>query len=417
MGFVNGDTSVAQFGGPFGMCADNLGNLYIVDADNNCIRKITSSGIVSTYAGSGIAGFADGTADIAQFNRPADICLDESGNFYVSDFQNQRIRKIDILGNVSTIAGNGIDGYADGISMDAEFSYPRGIVLDSEGNLFISDSWNHRIRKINLAGGVVTTFAGGGINMGVSSIGDLVDANDTSARFYTPSGLTIDFEDNIYVADAYNHRIRKITSGGEVTTIAGSGDIGPGLGGYSAGNALTALLNTPTELFYANDGTIYISDTYNYRVRALKDEMIYDIAGNGQAGYEDGIDSLAKFKYTRGIVLDADGSHLFVCDYTNRRIRKITLNAFTDINSQNITRNSVKIFPNPNPGKCTIEFSESQINITHFEIIDNCGKVIRKQENLSGGKQEVNISNMPPGIYFIKFFTSFSSFSEQMIVF
>ena len=400
LGFVDGDTAVAKFAGPFGICIDADDNLYIADADNNCIRKISSEGIVTTYAGTGVAGFADGAATSAQFKAPSDLCIDNAGNVYVSDFENQRIRKIDISGNVSTIAGNGNIGYADGNYKDAEFDYPRGIVMDSEGNLFISDSWNHRIRKINLTDSLVSTFAGGGINMGVSSIGDHIDGSDTTARFYTPSGLAIDEENNIYVADAYNHRIRKITPDAMVSTIAGSGPIGAGVGGYSNGDALTSLLNTPTELFVASDGQIYISDTYNYRVRLLVDESLFDVSGNGEAGYEDGVDSLAEFKFTRGIVLDAAKEHLYVCDYTNRRIRKITLNYFTGLESLEVTED-IQVFPNPNNGVFQI-YNAAQTNPLYINIFDINGKLIFEQLYNNELILSIDISDYASGIYFVK---------------
>ncbi|MBP8916245.1 MAG: T9SS type A sorting domain-containing protein [Chitinophagales bacterium] len=399
-GFVDGDTSVAKFAGPFGICIDASDNLYIADADNNCIRKITSSGIVSTFAGTGIAGYTDGDANSAQFRAPSDLCIDAAGNIYVSDFENQRIRKIDISGNVSTIAGNGNIGYVDGFCQDAEFDYPRGIVIDSEGNLFISDSWNHRIRKINLTDSTVSTFAGGGTNMGVSSIGDLIDDSDTSARFYTPSGLAIDADDNIYVADAYNHRIRKITPDAEVSTIAGSGPIGPGVGGYSNGNALTSFLNTPTEIFVANDGRLFIGDTYNYRVRLLEDEILFNVAGNGESGYEDGVDSLAEFKFTRGVVLDAAGEHLYVCDYTNRKIRKITFNYFTGLENV-ISDNYIQIFPNPNNGGFQINNSEKSRN-SMVNIFDVKGEMIYEKVFINSEIIYIDISDSQPGIYFGK---------------
>jgi len=402
LGLVDGDTTVAKFGGPFGLCIDDADNLYIADADNNCIRKITSAGIVSTYAGTGVAGYADGVATSAQFKAPSDLCIDNAGNVYVSDFENQRIRKIDITGNVTTIAGNGNIGFVDGNNTDAEFDYPRGIVMDSEGNLFISDSWNHRIRKINLADSIVSTFAGGGINTGVSSIGDLVDDSDTSARFYTPSGLAIDGEDNIYVADAYNHRIRMITPEAVVSTVAGSGPIGPGVGGYSNGDALSSLLNTPTEVFISNDGRLFIGDTYNYRIRLLEDENLYDVAGNGDAGYEDGIDSLAEFKYTRGLVLDAARDHLFVCDYNNRRIRKVTLNYFTEVENI-IAEKNMEIYPNPNNGVFQICNSQNVIQL-NIQISDATGRTIFEKISNFEMFLNIDISGSKPGIYFVKIF-------------
>ena len=170
-GLVNGDTAVARFKAPFGICIDKNENLFLADQDNHCIRMITHDGIVSTYAGTGIAGYADGPDSTAQFNSPIDVCVDEAGNVYVSDFGNQYIRKISAAGMVSTVAGNGIPGYVDGPAATAEFNYPRGICIDPSGNLYIGDSWNHRIRKID-SSGEVSTYAGGGNSFGVQSVGD-----------------------------------------------------------------------------------------------------------------------------------------------------------------------------------------------------------------------------------------------------
>ncbi len=398
-GYVDGDTSEAKFKTPFGLCIDINDNLYLADDDNHCIRKITPDGIVSTYAGTGIAGYADGAALSAQFKSPSDVCIDNDGNIFVSDFENQRIRKIDIFGIVSTVAGSGIEGYVDGNIYEAEFAYPRGIVADNEGNLFIGDSWNHRIRKINLIDGEVTTFAGGGLNTGVSSIGDFIDASDTSARFYTPSGLGIDADKNIYVADAYNHRIRKITPSGLVTTVAGSGDAGPGLGGYSNGAALSSLLNTPTEVFITNDGRIYIGDTFNNRIRLVEGGMLSNIAGNGNSGYVNGIDSVAEFNYTRGVVMDAAGENLFVCDYVNRRIRKITLNYITSVDDLNWD-NRLNIYPNPNAGIFTVEFIGSQPELNSMMIYDGLGEIVF-EINISNKNMEVFLSELNPGIYYM----------------
>ncbi len=197
-GFVNGDTSIASFNRPFGICIDTAGNLYIADAYNNCIRKISTDGQVSIYAGSGTAGYLDGEASEAKFNQPLNICLDDEGNMYVSDFINQRIRKISSDMMVTTIAGTGQSGHQNGAAAEAKFNYPRGICIDDTGNLYIGDSWNHRIRKISVDG-VVSDWAGGGTVIGVQSVGDYVDASDTAARFYTPCELSIDQFNNIFV--------------------------------------------------------------------------------------------------------------------------------------------------------------------------------------------------------------------------
>jgi len=140
-GFINGDTSIASFNKPFGICIDPEGNLYLADAYNHCIRKIGIDGQVSIYAGTGSAGYLDGPADEARFNQPINICLDDEGNMFVSDFINQRIRKISSDMEVTTIAGMGQSGYLEGPADEAKFNYPRGICLDDTGNIYIGDSW------------------------------------------------------------------------------------------------------------------------------------------------------------------------------------------------------------------------------------------------------------------------------------
>ena len=207
-GYADGDTSTCKFKGPFGMCIDNSGNLYIADNSNHRIRKISTDGTVATLAGTGVAGYLDGPGSTAKFNAPSDLCADADGNIYVSDFQNQYIRKITPDGTVSTIAGSGVAGFLDGTSSVAEFNYPRGICIDAQGNLFIGDSWNHRIRKIDVNGNV-TTLAGGGDTIGVQSQGNYKDGSDTLARFNVPCGMSIDGDGNLYVADNKNHRVQK----------------------------------------------------------------------------------------------------------------------------------------------------------------------------------------------------------------
>ncbi|MCD4729587.1 MAG: hypothetical protein K8R74_03225, partial [Bacteroidales bacterium] len=299
-GFVNGDTSIASFNKPFGICIDQIGNLYLADAYNHCIRKISIEGIVSTYAGTGQAGYLDGDTSEAKFNQPINICLDEDGNMYVSDFLNQRIRKISSDMIVSTIAGTGIAGYQNGNASEAQFNYPRGICLDDTGNIYIGDSWNHRIRKISIDG-IVSTWAGGGNTIGVQSVGDYVDASDTAARFYTPCELSIDQYNNIFVADAYNHRIRKIDSGRMVSTIAGSGGFGPNGGGFQNGPGDQARFDTPTALQVILDGSVFVGDGANNVLRQIgTDNMVTTFAGSGESGFLNGPDTLAQFNFPRG---------------------------------------------------------------------------------------------------------------------
>ena len=401
-GFDNGTIGNATFNSPYGMCIDKNNNIYIADAGNNCIRKInTVNGIVTTLAGTGTAGWRDGAAAQAKFSSPADLCIDDSGNVYISDFLNQRIRKLSFDGYVTTVAGTGTAGYIDGDHSTARFNYPRGICRDISGNLFIADSWNHRIRKIDNFG-VVTTFAGGGSSKGVNSTGALVDSNNINARFFTPAGLAIDQYGNIYVADAYNHRIRKIDSSGFVTTIVGNGEIGPTNGGYLNGSKTTAILNTPTEVFVdTNSDELFISDTFNNRIRKVEmiSGMVSTFAGNGMADYIDSLDTLSAFNYPRGLVL-SDGlpKIVYVNDYSNNIIRLIEYKSGVGV-SENSMDDNITIFPNPSNGIFTIKLLNTFVN--ELTIFDIFGKAIKKITPGSQTSKSIDLGNRASGIYFL----------------
>ena len=217
-GFADGTGIAARFSYPAGIAIDALGNLYVTDYGSNIIRKITPEGVVTTLAGNGLEqwGYADGTGSAAQFKQPYGIAVDASGNLYVADEDNNCIRKITPLGVVTTFAGSTTGGYANGTGSAARFNQPYGIAIDKSGNLYVSDTYNSCIRKVTSTG-VVTTFAG-------STTGGYADGKGSKARFNLPYGITIDTSGNLYVADYSNDNIRKITPAGEVTTLAGGTD-------------------------------------------------------------------------------------------------------------------------------------------------------------------------------------------------
>lgn len=398
-GFVNGDTSVAQFNKPFGICIDPEGNVYLADAYNHRIRKIGIDGQVSTYAGTGIAGYLDGPADEARFNQPLNICFDDEGNMFVSDFLNQRIRKISADMQVTTIAGNGQAGYQEGPANQAMFNYPRGICLDDTGNIYIGDSWNHRIRKISVDG-IVSTWTGGGTVMGVQSIGSHVDASDTAARFYTPCELSIDQSNNIFVADAYNHMIRKIDPTRMVTTIAGSGNPGPAGGGFQNGNASEAMFKVPTACFVSLTGTIYVGDGENQRVRKISTNgLVSTFAGSGFEGFEDGPDSLATFNFPRGCVMDTENHRLYVVDYNNHAVRIIHLSEITLAN-ENYGPGGFDIYPNP--ARKEIYISGQKMNSELIlRIFNMSGKIVKEFKGKFDFPLALDISNLDAGIYYL----------------
>ena len=310
-----GSGNAPSFNSPFGVTVDTSGNIFIVDFENNRIRKIAPDGVVSTLAGSGKAGFADGTGANASFYAPNDITSDTSGNLFVADSYNQRIRKIVIsTGVVTTIAGNGVYGYVDGAGISASFKNPYGIGIDRSGNLFIADTDNHRIRKIIISTGVVSTVAGSG------SVGS-VNATSTSASFYYPYGVAADISGNLFVADCWNHVIRKIVlSSGVVSTLAGNV-----VGGFADGSATVARFTYPYGVAVDTAGNVYVADKQNGRIRKVTSAgVVSSIAGNSQQSWVDGVGSNASFYFPSKLALDTDGN-LIVTDWYNHKIRKVTL--------------------------------------------------------------------------------------------
>ena len=213
-GYADGPGNVAMFKSPFKVAIDNDNNIIVADRDNYKIRKVAPDGVVSTIAGS-TAGFADGSGGSARFGQPLDVAVDAAGNIYVADNTNHRIRKVTPSGTVSTLAGSGTAGYADGTGTAAMFKNPSGLTLDNAGNIIVADRINNLVRKVT-PDGVVTTVAG-------TTAAGTSDGPASSATFNNPYGVVADADGNIYVADLTSALIRKITPDGTVTTVAGSG--------------------------------------------------------------------------------------------------------------------------------------------------------------------------------------------------
>lgn len=207
-GFADGAGTAAAFNSPKGLAVDSAFNVYVADLGNNRIRKITPAGVVTTLAGSGAASFADGSGSSAAFSQPGAVAIDASGNVYVSDWKNNRVRKITPAGVVTTLAGSGDASFADGAGTTAAFSGPIGISVDTSGNVFVVDYWNQRIRQVSPTG-VVTTLAGTG------STYNLVpnDGPGTSATFYYPMGVAFDAAGNLYITEVYKSWLRRICWG------------------------------------------------------------------------------------------------------------------------------------------------------------------------------------------------------------
>ena len=301
-------TFASDFYYPAGIAIDSKGNIYVADESNHRIRKMTPDGTVTTFAGSGAAGNNDGLGTAAQFHIPTGIAIDAADNLYVTDYNSHLIRKITSNGMVTTIAGNGFAGNADGVGTAAQFYSPFAITIDAMGNLFVADQLNHRIRKIT-PDGEVTTLAG--------STQGYADGVGTTVKFDRPSGIAIDATGNIYVGDADNHLIRKITKEGTVTTFAGNG-----VAGDADGIGTSAQFFHPVGIAIDPIGNLYVGDVDNNRIRKIMPNgTVTTFVGSSQ-GHADGIGSIARFHDPYCIAID-DAGNFYVSDFRNHCIRKI----------------------------------------------------------------------------------------------
>ena len=310
-GTADGTGAAARFNGPSDVAVDSAGNAYVTDTNNNTIRKITPAGVVSTLAGSaGASGSADGTGGAARFHSPTGITIDGQGNLFVADTENNTIRKITPAGTVTTFAGQaGVSGSIDGAS--ASFNMPGGVALDGSGNLFVADSGNDTIRKITPAG-VVSTLAG------LAGSSGATDGTGSAARFSAPIGLTVDSAGNIFVADAANSAIRKVTPAGVVTTFAGLA----GTSGTSDGVGSDARFQYPLDVAVGPGNVLYVVDTDNQTIRQIAPSgATGTVAGTvGLTGASDGRDGAARFHNPSGITADSAG-HVYIVDTDNNTIR------------------------------------------------------------------------------------------------
>jgi uncharacterized protein YjdB len=317
-----GSATAAQISNPNAIKIDVSGNVYI--SSSNVIRKISTLGIISTIAGTGVVGYSGdgGPATAATFNDITGFAIDASGNIFIADRFNNRIRKINTLGIISTYCGNGTstsngDG---GFVGSATVNHPSDVAFDNLGNLYICDEQAYRIRKVN-ASGIISHFAGTTFTSGFSGDGGMA----TIAKFNWPTTITIDGNNNVYIADYLNSCIRKINTAGIITTVAGSGTI-PGYFG-DGGPATNARLSNIWGVTASADGTLYIGDNnYNNVIRKVNTSgIISTIAGTGAIGFsgDDGPATAATFNIADIVALDQHGN-MYVCDHYNNRIRLVT---------------------------------------------------------------------------------------------
>ncbi|PZF70923.1 NHL domain-containing protein [Taibaiella soli] len=316
-----GAAAGAQFGNSIqGVAADVAGNVYISDGANYRVRKVTAAtGIIATFAGNGTSGSAgdNGPATSANLNALGGLATDAAGNVYIADRSNHKIRKVNAAGTITTIAGNGSAAMAgdNGAATSASLNYPAAVALDAAGNLYIADASNNRVRKVD-ASGIITTFAGTG---STAYNGDTLAP--TATNLYNPAGLAIDAAGNVYISESSNNRVRKITPAGVVSTVAGIGTAGYFGDG---GPAISAKVSAPKGLALDGFGNLYIADYTNNVIRKLtmSTGIITTVAGINSAGFagDGGPATSAKLNSPIAVAIDTAG-HLYVADLNNRRIR------------------------------------------------------------------------------------------------
>ncbi len=312
-GSLDGIGNAALFSRLWGVAVDKTGNIFVADTFNELIRKVSPLGVVTTIAGqTGVSGYADGQGTNASFSQPVAIAVDSSDNLYVADFFTSIIRKINTNGVVSTLAGlANNNGSVDANGSSARFYFPAGVAVDTNGNVYVSDSVNETIRKIT-PNGDVSTLAGLARSYGTA------DGTGSSARFHNPSGMAVDNSGNVYVADEASATVRKVTAGGVVTTLAGY----PGSAGTADGTGNAARFQYLNDVAVDTSGNVYVADAGNHAIRKITPSgVVTTLAGqSGNPGIADGIGSVARFDNPGAIAVDSSGN-LYIGDTLNYTIR------------------------------------------------------------------------------------------------
>ena len=397
-----GQATDAKLNTPDGICIDKFGNVLIADAFNHCIRKVLlSTGVIKTIAGNGTPGFSgDGSlATSAQLFIPEGIVTDTSGNIYITDAGNNRIRKISVLtGLISTVAGSGPTGILTGnasgdggMATEAQLNNPSGLCVDNSGNIFIADYENQKIRKVTRATGIITTIAGTGVT-GYS--GDNIPA--TNASLNDPIQVFVDADENVFICDQSNNRIRRVDAmTGIITTVAGNGVVG-----YSGDNgpATDATLSYPMGIYIDKQNNFFIAEQGNGTVRKIDaiSGIMTTVAGTGIWSYSgDGGPATNANMRCANVFLDNYGS-MYISDEDNNRIR-IVYDTTLQVRVKEVSKIGIKMYPNPTSNELTIEGAEGY-ELSIYNITGQFFDKLRMTKN----KETINIASLVPAMYIIQ---------------
>jgi sugar lactone lactonase YvrE len=416
LGEENGPPSSALFRSPWSIAAMPDGSVVIADSKNHLMRKL-SNNAVSTFAGitfkkdayeNPIGGLADGKADVSVFEQPKGITADQQGNLYIADSDNHAIRKIDTAGNVTTVAGNGVIGSKDGKGKEASFHSPQDVAIAANGTIYVTDTLNHAIRVISATGDVSTLNS---LSTRVVEVvpgqavpgGDYKDGDLKTALFNEPAGLALDGKGNLYVSDTGNQLIRYIDlSAGKVTTVAGllpanNASLYEKSALYAAGDlidgdASKAQFNFPKGLAVTDQGGLIIADSLNHSIRYLKDQVVYTLAGDtdGLSGFTDGAERSSGLQNPTDVTVAADGS-IWIADSYNNKIRKLE---FYELPTGITNDGVVKVVNGTNliPFEAQPENVNGRVLVPVRAVTEALGYAVSYNENVATGERTVRLT-------------------------
>jgi sugar lactone lactonase YvrE len=404
-----GQCTASELNYPIGVVVDASGNLYIADMQNNRVRKISTTGIITTVAGIGTAGHAGdgGQATSAKLYYPTGLAFDATGNLYIADYYNNRVRKVTTTGIITTVAGYTVDGgYSGdgGPATAAQLNSPVAIAFDGANNMYVADESNNCIRMVNAAG-IISTFAG---DTTAGYAGDGGAATD--AELYFPSGVACDAVGNVYISDYDNNRVRMVNTSGIISTYAGTGT-----GAYSGdgGQAISAEIYNPWGITCDALGNVYIADYGNNRIRMVNAScIITTIVGNGTLGFsgDGGLATMAELNRPSGVTFDA-ANNVYIVDRFNNRVRKVTPGGqTTGIEKNNVMQ--VSVYPNPTSGNFVIETNTTDKQLMNLYDI-NGSLVLSKIIN---DKSVIDVGNLNRGVYNITIISNKGTVNKKLVV-
>lgn len=394
-----------------GVAVDGAGNIYIADRGNHVVRKISTAGTISTFAGTGTAGYSGngGAASLATLNMPGSVATDAAGNVYISDIGNNTVRMVNTMGIIRNFAGSGVAGYAgDGdTAHNGRLNAPEGLAVDAAGNVYIADAGNNVIRMVSAGLRLMSTVAGNGLQ-GYSGDG----GSAVLAKLYNPSGVAVDINGNLYIADVINNRVRKVATSGIISTYAGTGTAGNSGNG---GAAAAATLRYPSALSVDGAGNLYIADQGNNNIRMVSTSgVITNFAGTSTSGYDGdgGLAVSARLAAPKCVTADGWG-RVYIADAGNHAVRVVSATASV---SGALTSGKIAVYPNPSSGTFTLSMP-LVVGSVQVSVLDIMGRVAATK-NLSGAatQQLLDFSSLAPGSYILKVTAGEAAYTTKLTI-